>query len=99
NPDRLVLAVVADQGEDRAEDLLARDRHVVRHVGEDRRLEVEAARPVGRPPPADDDLRALALAGPDVALDALEPATRDEGAELRRLVERIADDPLLCSHA
>src|SRR5208282_1480023 len=41
--DRLVGALAADHGEDRAEDLLAGDRHVVADVGEDRRLDPEAA--------------------------------------------------------
>ena len=50
----LVGALGADHREDRAENLLARDRHVVADVGEDRRLDPETAlelRATGLTPP------------------------------------------------
>ena len=58
--DRLVLAVVGDHRDDRAEDLLLRDRHAVVDVGEDRRLDEVAAFELARAAPSDDQPRALA---------------------------------------
>src|SRR2546426_6395212 len=49
--DRLGLVAKRDGADHRAEDLLARDDHVVAHAGEERRLDVVAAREVRRAPP------------------------------------------------
>src|SRR5256885_12668096 len=51
--DRLGLVAKRDGADHRAEDLLARDHHVIAHAGEERRLDVVAARQVRRtlPPP------------------------------------------------
>src|SRR5690606_25949815 len=55
DPHRVRLVLVRNDGQDRAEDLLAGDAHVVGDAGEDRRRHVPAA--VARPlQPADDDL-------------------------------------------
>ena len=77
----------------RAEDLLARDAHVVVDAVEHRRHEVRAVgqgRIVGRRP-ADDDRRALAQADLDVVLDPVALLGADERPDLGRLVGRVAD--------
>src|SRR5256885_5934449 len=53
--DRLGLVAKRDGADHRTEDLLARDHHVVAHAGEERRLDVVAARQVRRtlPPPGE----------------------------------------------
>ena len=64
---RLRLGLELDDREDRPEDLLARDRHVVAHVVEDRRRDEVAAGLLEDPLAAGDDPRALAAADVDVA--------------------------------
>ena len=77
--------------EHRAEDLLLRDRHVGRHVGEDRRAHevapVEAVRRLGA---AGHEPGALLLALLDVAAHALALRVRDERAERAAVLERVA---------
>src|SRR5690606_28529399 len=51
--DRVVLVLVGNRDEDRAEDLLARDLHLVPDVGEERRFDVPAAGEIRRPTAAD----------------------------------------------
>src|SRR5437899_8088867 len=68
--DGLRLVAEGDRGDHRAEDLLARDRHVVARVGEERRLDVIPARQVRRPATAAGERRPLLAAARDEALDA-----------------------------
>src|SRR6266852_1345640 len=68
--DGLGLVAKRDGADHRTEDLLARDDHVAAHAGEERGLEVVAAREMRRAPPAAGERRALADALGDVALDA-----------------------------
>ena len=84
--DRVLLVVVGDDRQHRPEDLLLRDRHVVAHVGEDRRLhEVAAVEALGRLRAAGDELRALLDALLDVAAHALALDVGDQRPELRVL--------------
>src|SRR2546426_4604938 len=71
--DRLGLVAKRDGADHRAEDLLARDHHVVAHAGEERRLDVVAAREVWRALPPPGEHRAPRAAPPGVALDARAP--------------------------
>src|SRR4030095_12751761 len=71
--DRLVNVAELDGGQHRTEDLLARDRHVRRHTGEDRRLhEVAFAGSDVRPRTASDEPGAFLLGDVYVAQHALE---------------------------
>src|SRR5690606_5768873 len=90
DPDGVVLVLVGDEDEDRPEDLLAGDAHVVGDVAEHRRRDVPAAvvRPVQ---PAGDQLGALVLADADVVLHALLLPLRHQGADLGAVVGRVAD--------
>jgi hypothetical protein len=76
--------------QDRAEDLLAGDRHVVANIGEDRRLDPETALEprAGWPAPAIGQRGAFSLAGVDVAQDPQLHLGRDDRAEIRGRVER-----------
>ena len=88
-------SVERDRGEHRAEDLLARDRHVVRDRVEDRRLDVVAARVLARAAAAEVEAGALALARLDVAEHAVELGVVDDRAHPRLRIERVARlDPL-----
>src|SRR3954447_9051633 len=69
--DRFVVAVERDDDEHGAEDLLARDGHVVGHVGEQRRLHEPALVELLGATTTGDDARALGLALLDVAEHAL----------------------------
>src|SRR6266852_2587467 len=70
---RVLLVLVRDDGKDGAEDLLARDRHVVAHVGEHRRAdEVALAQALRAPRPAGHQLGALLDALLDQALHLIE---------------------------
>src|SRR5207253_10206851 len=89
--DRLGLVPEADGGDHGAEDLLARDRHVVAGVGEERRLDVVAAGEVRRPPAAAGERGTLLPAAGDVALDALALGRRDERPDDDAGLVRIAD--------
>src|SRR5579859_6241662 len=42
NPDRVIIGIVSDHAENRTEDFLPGNRHVVRHVDEYRRLNIKA---------------------------------------------------------
>ena len=60
DPDRLVLGVISDDGEYRAEDLFLSDRHVVLHVDKNRGLhEVAHFETFRMPLAADENLRAF----------------------------------------
>src|SRR5262249_4802439 len=69
--DRFLFVAKRDRGDHRAEDLLARDRHVVADAGEQRRLDVVAARQMRRTFATARQRRAFLDAARDVALDAL----------------------------
>src|SRR5215207_1473310 len=69
--DGFVVTVERDDDEHGAEDLLARDRHVVGDVGEQRRLHEPALVELLRTTAAGDDARTLFLALLDVAEHAL----------------------------
>eukprot|EP00665_Eupelagonemidae_sp_cell47_P001984 gene1984-biopygen509 len=88
---RLVVAVVphAEDGEDRAEGLLLRDEHVLRHVGEHRRAEELAGVLVVRPP-ARQHPRPL---GDRVVDEAL--ARRGVPGRNGQLLRRLPQDPVL----
>jgi hypothetical protein len=75
------------------EDFLAHDRHVVAASVEDRRLHEEplCERALTRPPAAGEHPRALRPALLDVAEHLRHVFRRDERADLRRRIERIAD--------
>ncbi len=88
--DRLVLVDERDRGEDGAEDLLARDPHVVRDCVEDRRLDEVAAALRSRLLTAQVKACTLPFARLDVAEHALELRPVDERAHLRLGVERVA---------
>ena len=92
--DGLLLAVVGDDRQDRAEDLLLGDLHVVVDVGEDGRLDVPALGEVRRTAATGDDAGTGGLAGLEVALDAGPLALGHERADLGGGVERVADDEL-----
>ena len=91
--DRLVLGVERDRRQDRPEDLLAGDRHVVADVVEDRRRHEVAAGLLERPAAAGHDARAVRPPGLDVAEHLVEMRPLDHRAELRRRIERVADRP------
>src|SRR5262245_32119552 len=89
--DRLRVALVGQDGEDRPEDLLARDRHVVADVAEHGRLDEVAALEAGRTSrTAGRQLRALVDAGLDQALDLVELRLADHRPEHRAVAERVA---------
>ena len=85
----VVLVLERNDGDDRAEDLLTGDLHVVPHAGEDGGLdEVALLETLGRVAlPADQRLRAFLLAGLEVAAHAVELVLADEGADARLGVE------------
>src|SRR5262249_26294712 len=68
---RLGLVAKRDRADDRPEDLLPGDGHVVADAGEQGRLDVPAARQMRGAAAAAGERRALAHAVGDVALDAL----------------------------
>ena len=77
--DGLILGVDGDDHEDRAEDLLAGDRHVPGDLGEDRGLDVVARlEALGGLGSTDEKLGALIDAGLDVTAD---PVALDGGDE------------------
>ena len=79
----VVLVGVRDDGQHRAEDLLARDAHGVVGVGEQRGPDVPAAvDAVGQVGAADDEARAFALPGLDVAPHPFLLALGDERPDL-----------------
>ena len=87
----VVDVVERDDREHRTEDLLLRDAHVVGDAGEHRRLHVPAlVQAGGAAVAADLDLGAFFLAERDVLLDPLLLALRDQRADLRRRVVRVA---------
>ena len=86
----LRLVVELGHGQDRPEDLLARDPPAVVDPVEDGRLDVEPAGLLAHALAAADDARALLRAEPDVAEDLVQLARVDDRAELGRRVERLA---------
>src|SRR3954470_3791031 len=87
--DRLVRRPECQDRQHRAEDLLLRDPVALRDVGEHRRREPV---PLLRQPARGlIDLGALLLAGRDELLDLLELLLRVDRADVRVLVERVAD--------
>src|SRR3954452_18950027 len=82
DPDRVVLALVGLDRQDRAEDLLLADRHLRRHLREDGGTdEVAALEALRRLGAAGDQARPLLDPLLDVAADALALDLRDERAE------------------
>src|SRR6185437_4707548 len=76
--------------DDRPEDLVAGDRHLIADVVEDGRLDEEAV--AADPLAAGDQPRALLLAEVDVMQDLVELLLRDLGALLGLRILRVADD-------
>ena len=95
--DRLVLAVEGEDRHHRAEDFLARDRHLVGHAGEDRRLHEESALEAldAGAVAAGEEAGALGAALGDEAHDLLALRLRDQRPHLHALVHRVADDDAL----
>src|SRR5690606_8949814 len=86
-----VLVAAAQHAQDGPEDLLPRDAHRVVDAGEQRRLDVPAARKARGASAAHAERRALLASAPHVALDAGPLALRDERSELRLRIEGVAD--------
>ena len=89
DPDRVLLVLERDHGDDRAEDLLLRNGHAGVDLREHGRR-VERARPVLRLP-AGHDLGSLLDALLDEAVHLAPVILGDERADLRLRVERVAD--------
>src|SRR5947207_4282595 len=89
--DGLRLVAEGDRGDYRAEDLLARDRHVVARVGEERRLDVIPAGEGRRPAAAAGERRPLLAAARDEALDARPLRGGDQWPDDDARLARIAD--------
>src|SRR5438034_8529009 len=87
--DRLIRRAERQDREHRPEDLLLRDPVALRDVREDRRHEPVAL--LGQAARRLVDLRALLLAGRDELADPLELHRRVDRADVRVLVERVAD--------
>src|SRR5690606_16832339 len=87
--DRLVVVGEGDRGQHGSEDLLLRDRLLLRHTPEDRRLHPPAIL-VLQPLSAGYQLRALCAPLLDVADDALELFLGDDGAHATLRVQRLA---------
>src|SRR5438445_11253265 len=88
----IVLVLEGNHRDDRPEDLLARDLHVVAHTGEDRRLHEVALLETFRRVPlaADERLGALLLPDLEVAGHAFELFLADQRPDPRVGVERIS---------
>src|SRR5580692_10317548 len=89
--DRLGLVPVPDDGRDGTADLLLRDRHAWRYIGEHGRLVEVAAHWRGRAPAALHHPRAVGHPGADPALHVRPAPARGERAERGVLGERVAD--------
>ena len=89
--ERLVVVPGAQERHHRAEDLLARDAHLVVHVLEDRRLDVEAVLRGRLALAAGHQAGTLLLADRDVVEVGLELGRVDGRADLGRLVEGVSD--------
>src|SRR5690606_26366172 len=87
----LLLGLEAYRGDHRAEDLLARDRHVVGRLGEERRLVVEAAARRPGTLAAAREPSTLPYADLHVALDAATPPPPDERTDHDARLVRVAD--------
>src|SRR5215208_2245462 len=100
-PDRLVLRAEPLDRHDRAEDLLADDRHVGPAVGEHGGPEVEASLKLWiiRSVAAGDKPGAFVEAKSDVALDLVAVFGGDQGSGLGPLVEAVAHANLLSTPA
>src|SRR5438552_8297617 len=92
--DRIALVLVRDQRQHGAEDLFAGDAHAVVDVDEQRRLDVPALPLTVRTSAATGDLRALLLAGADVALDAIALPRGDQRAAERGGIHGVTDRPI-----
>src|SRR5579884_1079919 len=88
--DRLVLAVGGEDADDGAEDLLARDPRLRPHVRHDSRADEEAVDLA-----SGGDRRPVLLHALEERPHALDLALRDERADQRLRVERVADRELL----
>jgi hypothetical protein len=87
--DGMLLVLEGQDRQDRAEDLLAVDRHLGRHVGEDRGADVEPPVQVPRPPgAAGHQPRALVDAGLDQRLDLVELRLADGGPDMPAFLSR-----------
>ena len=97
--DRLVDVGRADERGRRAEDLLLRDPHARLDVAEDRRpVEGAAVEPVlGRDLAAGQERRALVLADLGVRVDLLQRRAVHDRADVRRVLEPVAEPELLGS--
>src|SRR5579862_435515 len=89
--DRLGLVAERDRADDGPEDLVSGDGHLVADAGEERRLDVPAARQVRGAAAAAGERRALAHAVGDVALDAVALRGRHERADDGVRIARVAD--------
>jgi hypothetical protein len=97
--DHLVLVLEIEHRHDGAEDLLARDGHVVGHAGEDRRFHEEAVFESlnRRYAAADFQRRAFLFAGLDIAQHLVALGGGDQRPHLDGLVHRVADDDGACA--
>jgi|GEM_PF-5762847 len=89
---RFIVILDADDGCDRSEDFLAGDTHIVRRLGEQRRLQIEAGRVTRDQFTAEGELRALLLADGDVVGVLIELALIDHGADMGAGFQRIVDE-------
>src|SRR3954469_3385732 len=89
HPHRLGLVLEAEQRRERPEGLLARDRHLGRRAGDDRRLEEGVAERMAVA--AGDDLAALLDRVGDVLLDLGDRLVVDQRALLHAVLEAVAD--------
>src|SRR5207244_1390370 len=93
NPDRILLVLERDHGDDRTEDLLLRHRHRVLDTREHGRR-IERAAPVADRTTGN-DLGALAAALLDESVHLVAMPRGDKRANLRVGIERVADLQLL----
>ena len=91
--DRILLVLERDHRDDRPEDLLLRDRHRAFDSGEHGRRIERALAVADRS--AGDDLGAFLASLLDEAVDLVAVRGRDQRADLRLRIERIADTQLL----
>ena len=89
--ERLVVVLDADDGGDRAENLLAGDAHVVVDLGEQRGLQIVAGRVAVETLAAPIELGALVLADRDVAQVLVELALVDHRADMGAGLQRVVD--------
>src|SRR5690606_12470611 len=85
----------ADDRGHRPENLLAIDAHVVRGLGEQRRLQIEARRLAVETFAAIDEVGAFLAADLEIFLVLFELLLVDYGADMGALLERVVDDEAL----